>query len=107
MYDTLIIHGSFGSPFGNWFPWLAASLEQRGHKVLVPQFPVGDLQTLSNWTKVLDAYRDFLAPNLNVYAHSLGPAFVANYAPQNGLNIEKAILVVPFYSMIGFRNSIK
>jgi hypothetical protein len=101
MYDTLIVHGSFGSPFGNWFPWLTDTLEQSGRKVLVPQFPFGELQNLSNWTKVLDAYRDFLAPDLTVYAHSLGPAFVANYAPLRCLGIQKAVLVVPFHAMIG------
>lgn len=101
MYDTLIIHGSLGSPFGNWFPWLTRSLEQRGRKVLVPQFPVGDLQNLANWSTVLDTYRSFLAPEVTVYAHSLGPAFIANYAPQHGLIIQKAVLVVPFHAMIG------
>lgn len=101
MYDTLIVHGSYGSPFGNWFPWLAHSLEQRGRKVLVPQFPIREFQNLSNWTKILDAYRDFLAPDIIVYAHSLGPAFIANYAPLRGIRISRAVLVVPFHAMIG------
>jgi uncharacterized protein len=101
MYDTLILHGSYGSPYGNWFPWLARALEERGRKVLVPQFPVGDLQNLANWSKVLDGYREFLIPDFDVYAHSLAPAFIANYAPSRDLRIRKAILVVPFYSMIG------
>lgn len=50
--NYIILHGSFGSPDGNWFPWLKTELKKRGHKVDVPQMPIGvDRQTLSGYTK--------------------------------------------------------
>ena len=34
IYDFVIVHGSYGSPFENWFSWLFQKLEAKGFKVL-------------------------------------------------------------------------
>ena len=39
--NYFIIHGSFGSPFENWFPWLHDFIESDGKQVYVPDFPIG------------------------------------------------------------------
>ena len=39
MATVFIIHGSYGHPGENWFPWLKDELEKIGHRVCVPQFP--------------------------------------------------------------------
>ena len=41
MENYFIIHGSFGSPFGNWFSWLQDFISSDGKQVYVPQFPIG------------------------------------------------------------------
>ncbi len=41
MMNYIILHGSFGSKDGNWFPWLKKQLENKNYKVDVPQMPVG------------------------------------------------------------------
>lgn len=41
MENYFIIHGSFGSPFGNWFSWLQDFISTDGKQVYVPQFPIG------------------------------------------------------------------
>ena len=37
MDNYIIIHGSFGSKDGNWFPWLKNELEKDNKDVVVPQ----------------------------------------------------------------------
>ena len=41
MDNYIIIHGSFGSKDGNWFPWLKKELEKENKDVVVPQMPIG------------------------------------------------------------------
>ena len=38
--NYIIIHGSFGSKDGNWFPWLKKELEQKEKQVVVPHFNI-------------------------------------------------------------------
>ncbi len=40
MRNIFLIHGSYGHPQENWFPWLKKELESLGHKVYVPAFPI-------------------------------------------------------------------
>ena len=50
--NYIILHGSFGSKDGNWFPWLKKQLEDRNYKVDVPQMPVGvGNQNYDNWSE--------------------------------------------------------
>ena len=35
--NYFIIHGSFGSPFGNWFSWLYDFISTDGKQVYVPK----------------------------------------------------------------------
>ena len=51
MENYFIIHGSFGSPFGNWFSWLHDFIEDEGKQVYVPDFPIGvGYQNYDNWS---------------------------------------------------------
>jgi len=61
MDNYIIIHGSFGSKDGNWFPWLKNELEKDNKDVVVPQMPVGvGNQNFENWSKILnDPYVKF------------------------------------------------
>ncbi len=101
MIDTLILHGSFGNPWDNWFPWLAGVLQKEGRRVLVPHFPSDDLQTLRGWTRVLDSYAEYFSPELDVFAHSLAPAFIVDYCCERQRRLRKATFVAPFYGLIG------
>lgn len=107
----VIFHGSFGSPDGNWFPWLKKTLELTGNKVILEQFPCEDYesmkdksficqkQTLSNWFEFFE--RNILT-KLNVkeemifIGHSIAPAFILRVVEKYGINLKKAIFVSPF-----------
>jgi len=56
MSNIFIIHGSYGNPDENWFPWLKVELEKLGHKVFVPKFPTPENQSLNSWKKVFSEY---------------------------------------------------
>ena len=49
-HPYIILHGSFGSKDGNWFPWLKNELEKKNNSVELPQMPIGTgKQTYENW----------------------------------------------------------
>ena len=33
MSNYLLVHGSFGSPFSNWIPWLRSELEKEKQQI--------------------------------------------------------------------------
>ena len=78
MATVFIIHGVEGHPEENWFPWLKAELEKRGNKVIVPQFPTPEGQTLENWLATLKTYEADLGSDTILVGHSLGGAFALN-----------------------------
>lgn len=81
--NIFIIHGVGGSPEENWFPWLKQELEKLGHHVLVPQFPTLENQTLTEWLRVMEQYKEFLTPETIVVGHSVGVAFLLNIFEKN------------------------
>lgn len=108
----LILHGSFGSSEGNWFPSLRDKLEMLNQKVVLPQFPVEDWaemtskgrsyvpvhQNLGNWMTFFEknVYPDVKNEKIVVAAHSLGPLFFLHLLDKFDLNVDAAILVSPF-----------
>lgn len=55
--NYVLIHGSFGSPFVNWFPYLRKEIEKRDLEVYTPDFPTGvGYQNYKNWSKLLNCY---------------------------------------------------
>ena len=96
----IIVHGSFGSKDGNWFPWLKGELEKYGKKAIVPQMPVGvGNQNYENWANVLDDLNP--DKNTTIIAHSIAPAFVCKYLVQNQVRIKKLIFVCGFNNYLG------
>ncbi len=101
VYDFVIVHGSYGSPFENWFPWLFQQLESKGYNVLVPQFPCGiGFQNYENWFRVLDVYRPFFGAQTSFIGHSLGPAFITDYLLDTKLKVKGLYFVAPLYQKL-------
>ena len=94
----IIIHGSFGSKDGNWFPWLKNKLSDKN--VVVPQMPVGvGNQNFENWSKVLDDLK--IDENTTIIAHSIAPIFVCKYLITNKIKVKKLIFVCGFNNYLG------
>jgi hypothetical protein len=107
MSNVFIFHGVGGQPEENWFPWLKRELEKLGHKVIVPQFPTPNGQTLENWLKVLENYKPDLNQDSILIGHSLGVSFVLNVIERQP--VKAAFLVGGFIGKIGhfFDNQMK
>ena len=100
MIRTLILHGSFGSKDGNWFPWLASELEKRGEEVYVPQMPVGvGKQNFESWSNELDKLA--IDEKTIIIAHSIAPVFVCKYLVKNNIRVKKLIFFCGFNNYLG------
>lgn len=100
MENYIILHGSFGSKDGNWFPWLRNELEKRGKKVVVPQMPVGvGSQNFESWSKELDKLD--INNRTTIIAHSIAPVFTCKYLIKNQKKVKKLIFVCGFNNYLG------
>lgn len=102
--NYFIIHGSFGNPFGNWFPWLHDFIESDGKEVYVPQFPIGvGFQNYENWSKLFKCYTDLglVNENTTIIAHSIAPVFVSKFLTENKIKVKKLIFVCGFNNYLG------
>jgi hypothetical protein len=96
MTNVIIIHGTEGSPDGNWFPWLKAELEKLGCQVFVPKFPTPEGQNLDNWLKLFEKYKKYLDGNTILVGHSLGPAFLLSVLEKLNRPVKAAFFVSGF-----------
>ena len=100
MENYIIIHGSFGSKDGNWFPWLKEQLENNHKKVEAPQMPVGvGNQNFENWSNVLKQL--VINENTIIIAHSIAPIFVCKYLISNKIRVKKLVFVCGFNNYLG------
>lgn len=77
--NYMLIHGSFGSPYVNWLPYLRNELIKRDLEVYTPDFPTGiSYQNYNNWSKLLKTYFDsnIITENTIIFAHSIAPIFI-------------------------------
>jgi uncharacterized protein len=96
----IIIHGAYGNPEENWFPWLKKELEKRGHKVFVPEFPTPEGQYLGNWLEILHEYLQHIGPDTIFVGHSLGPAFIVTVLERLKRPVKAAFFVAGFIDVL-------
>lgn len=102
---VVILHGAYGCPESNWFPWLAERIQATGHEALLPRFPTPQGQSPEAW---LDAYGrqvdDTVSRSRTVLvAHSLGVAFALRLAARAGAAdpYRGAFLAAGFWGALG------
>ena len=105
--NYFIIHGSFGSPFSNWFGWLHDFLSLENKKVYVPDFPKGvGFQNYDNWSKILKCYLEIGLINENtiIIGHSIAPIFISKFLCENKIKVKKLIYVCGFNNCFGIND---
>ena len=108
MDNYFIIHGSFGSPFGNWFGWLHDFLVDEGKNVYVPHFPIGvGYQNYKNWKKLLEYYLELglIHEETTIIAHSIAPIFISKFLVENKVKVKKLIFVCGFNHYLGINEA--
>ena len=105
MYTNyFLVHGSFGSPFGNWIPYLRNEIENRNLTVYTPDFPTGvGYQNYENWSKLLSAYIDanIINENTVIFAHSIAPIFICKFLVEHKIKVKRLVFVCGFNNYLG------
>ncbi len=115
---TLIMHGSYGSPDGNWFRWLEKELHTLGQDVILEQFPVDDWnevdamgeansvhyqpkENLQSWETffVEQVLPRINGESVNFVSHSLSPVFMLHMLEKYPIQLAKAVFVSPFFDL--------
>jgi len=87
MRTAIILHGTLGSPDGNWFQWLKKELEERGMIVWLPQLPHAEQPSLREWWRFVKEQCPFpINEETLIVGHSSG-AILALVMAEN--NMEK------------------
>ena len=98
MPKAFLIHGAYGNPEENWFPWLKSELENSGFQAIAPAFPTPENQTLESWLKVFSKYEKSLDKDTILIGHSVGCAFCLAILERAPAPIKAAYLVSGFTS---------
>lgn len=101
MANIFLIHGSFGHPDENWFPWLKGELEKSGCQVFAPQFPTPPEQSPEKWQKIFEYHEQYLNKEAIFIGHSLGPAFILHILEKIDRPVKAAFFVSGFLGKIG------
>ena len=102
---VVIIHGAYGGPDSNWFPWLAERVEAAGHEALLPRFPTPRSQSPEAWLDAYDRQVNDAVPRSRtiLVGHSLGVAFALRLAARAGATdpYHLAFLAAGFWGALG------
>ncbi len=104
MTNVFIFHGTNGYPEENWFPWLKQKLEKLGCKVIVPQFPTPENQTVENWLKIFKNYEKFYDESAILVGHSLGGTFLLHVLEKYNVKIKAAFIIAAPVGVLPIKN---
>lgn len=102
--NYLLTHGSFGSPFSNWIPYLRKEIESKDLEVYTPDFPTGvGYQNYENWSRLLKTYveANIINENTIIFAHSIAPIFICKFLVENKIKIKRLVFVCGFNNYLG------
>ena len=105
--NYFIIHGSFSSPYSNWFNFLHDFIADDGKEVYVPDFPIGvGYQNYDNWSKLLKYYLDLglINETTTIIGHSIAPVFISKFLIENKIKVKKLIFVCGFNNYFGIND---
>ncbi|MBI5127273.1 alpha/beta hydrolase [Candidatus Roizmanbacteria bacterium] len=100
MRNIFIIHGSYGHPEENWFPWLKSELEELNCNVIVPKFPIHSNtkhdHRINEWLKKMEQYMNYINEETIFVAHSRGNVFLYRFFMKYPVQVKATYLVAPW-----------
>ena len=100
MINLILIHGAYGNPNENWFPWLKKELEKLDHKIYTPKFPTPQGQSLDNWEKVFANYEKYINKDTILIGHSLGVTFLLTVLEKLDVKVKASYFVAGFVNKL-------
>lgn len=95
---AIILHGTLGSPHGNWFQWLRAQLEQAGITVWLPQLPHPEQPSLQEWGAYVRHECPFPITDATIIiGHSSGAILALILAQHNPQPVGSVVAVSVFH----------
>lgn len=88
--NVFLVHGTFGKPFENWFPWLEEQLSKIQVQCNIPTFPTPNHQQYSDWEMLMNYYNkvDFFNQETVLIGHSCGAVFIAKYLMIHNIHVK-------------------
>jgi predicted alpha/beta hydrolase family esterase len=103
MSTIVVSHGLGASPDSVWFPWFAAELEARGHRVVIPAFPEPGKPDPLPWRQTLArAAAGAPAGDTVLVGHSIGGVNVLRMLEAGGGVFAGAVLVSTASHGVGY-----
>jgi predicted alpha/beta hydrolase family esterase len=102
--NVILIHGSFGKPFENWFPWLENKLSVTNEvECIIPTFPTPDKQEFVYWEELLNYYHKIGKINDDsiIIGHSCGSVFATKYLTKYNIKVKALITVAGYNNFLG------
>ena len=93
--NVFLVHGSFGKPFENWFPWIESELSNLGICCNIPTFPTPEHQDYLDWERLMDYYCELGVVNNEtvLVGHSCGSVFLVHYLITHAIHVKGLICV--------------
>ena len=98
---AILVHGTYGFPENNWFPWLKNELQKIGYEVIIPKFPTPQEQNLAQWMQVLEPHFKEFDEQTILIGHSLGCAFLLSVLEKLEKPVKAVFLVAGFIKQLG------
>ena len=97
--NAIILHGTMGSPSGNWFIWLKHKLESRGMAVWLPELPNPEQPSLRDWSDFIHENCPFTINDQTlIVGHSSGAVLAIILAQENKSPIGEVVAVSAFHN---------